>query len=403
VFPRWAGGWVDLLDGLDGAAVLLAGRALQPSASRLAQRAGLVGTVHDGEGVGEAPRWDLVAVEGRGVAWRPGLLAALLPRLAPTGRVVAVGDSISSPLRVLDQARSRPVGPPGSWTLSSAARALAAGGLAVRQRFGLLRSSAAPVTAFDLDAPDAAAAVLRAAAAALGDGRAAGLHLLRRLVATPAPRALVPGWMLVASPAGRAWVPAADRPTGRIGTAKAPEAKIVRGSPPCQLEKVYAAAQDADNEWTALETLRRARVSVAPRALARPTPTRVRQSWLAGEPLRVHRLAAGELRHWVAAAARVLGAIQQATAAPDGSVLVHGDYWLGNLLARGSEVAGVVDWTGAHRGGAGEDLDHLVSTAAALKGGRGLGPAQLWRLARQARDAVAGSPACGGPAATARA
>jgi aminoglycoside phosphotransferase (APT) family kinase protein len=43
-------------------------------------------------------------------------------------------------------------------------------------------------------------------------------------------------------------------------------------------------------------------------------------------------------------------------------VLVHGDYWLGNLLIEGKGVAAVVDWSGAHWGAPEEDLVHLVTS-----------------------------------------
>lgn len=42
------------------------------------------------------------------------------------------------------------------------------------------------------------------------------------------------------------------------------------------------------------------------------------------------------------------------TASPE--ALVHGDYWSGNLVARGGKVTGVVDWSGAARGPRGYDV-----------------------------------------------
>jgi aminoglycoside phosphotransferase (APT) family kinase protein len=46
-------------------------------------------------------------------------------------------------------------------------------------------------------------------------------------------------------------------------------------------------------------------------------------------------------------------------------VLVHGDYWLGNLLVDADRVVGVLDWGNAHWGERGEDLRHLVDSLVA--------------------------------------
>jgi len=59
------------------------------------------------------------------------------------------------------------------------------------------------------------------------------------------------------------------------------------------------------------------------------------------------------------------------------SVVRHGDLWVGNLLARGERLTGVVDWDAWHpRGVPGADLLHLIGMDEAARSGRSLG--QVW-------------------------
>jgi hypothetical protein len=256
--------------------------------------------------------------------------------------------------------RRRPVGTAASPSLGQLCRVLSGAGLVVEQRFGLLPSSVAPVTCFDLAAPRAAAAVLQAASVRIEGGRAPALRALRQLAGRRAAGGLVPGWMVVASPAGRRWEPALTPPTARLGYADSREVKVLRGEPPQELEKRYRSLEAADAEATALQTLEGAGVALVPRLLRRPAADRTSQTWIGGRPLCFSRLSYAELRTWVGRAARVLGRLHRATARSDGRVLVHGDYWLGNLLVDRGSVVGVVDWAGAHWGRPAEDLDFLV-------------------------------------------
>lgn len=81
-----------------------------------------------------------------------------------------------------------------------------------------------------------------------------------------------------------------------------------------------------------------------------------------------HRVALDGLRRWLAAALDSLP-----------SVLLHGDFWAGNLLVRGDRLTGVVDWDAWRHGGVpGSDLLHLV--ASELQTGRRLSLAEVCRL-----------------------
>lgn len=384
-----AGAWVELLDGLEGIRVLVAEHAPGLAGMRIAAEAAVVGFAEadearadfrrawlsgqqarlliDGEtrlAAGGEP-WDLVIVDGL-VAPTAGRtpsptarLRELAAGLAPDGRLVVVADNRRSALRAADRAVGRPAGPGGP-SLRAVERALHRSGLVVTQRFGLLRSSIDGVTAFDLDAPRAGAAVLSAAAVRTGRIRTGGLETLARLASRGKAALLLPACMVVAcrAPAPRA---PADRPTGRLGYRDSDESKVLRGEPPVELEKRYSTAEGPGREAMALRVLEERGFPFAPRLVAEE-PGRTRQTWMPGRPLRPGVLQQSELRLWVSRAARVLGRLQRATARDDGKVLVHGDYWLGNLLVDADEVVGVLDWSDAHWGEPAEDRHHLVDT-----------------------------------------
>ena len=406
----WAGAWADLVDGLDGARVLLVDRSPGTSGPLLADAASLLGVADsdpaaavrrsllggrraeiragtEDDLLDGGSRWDVVVLDGTMAS--PGekdgggaRLARLVGAVAPGGRLVVVADNPLSPLRIADRLRRRPVGRTVSASLGRLCRQLEAAGLTIEQRFGLLPSSAVAVTCFELAAPRAAAAALQAASVRVEDGRAPALGALRRLAERGAAGRVVPAWMVIASPSHRRWEPELSPPTARLGHADSREAKVLRGEPPQELEKRYRSPAAADAEAMALLALEAARVALAPRLLRRPAADRTCQSWLRGRPLRPSRLTATEVTTWVGRAARVLGQLHRATARPDGRVLVHGDYWLGNLLVDGDSVAGVVDWAGAHWGTPAEDLAFLVN---ALVGAGRVAPSRAAELARVAR------------------
>jgi hypothetical protein len=380
------GAWVELLDGIDDARVLVVEHAPGLATVRIAARAAVVGCAEANDArahfrrallQGQPARlvidterrlaagkdgWYLVIVDGLlGTRDGRGLpldarLRELVAGLAPGGRLVVVADNRLSPLRAVDRAVGRPAGPPGP-SLQAVERSLQRAGLAVVQRFGLLRSSLDGVTAVDVDAPRATEAILSASAVRTGRSRTAGLELLAKVARRGSVAPLLPAWMVVAAQPG-AWTADDRRPTGRLGYKESRESKVLRGEPPLEVEKRYSNVDDRRREAMALRTLEACGEWRAPRLVAE-LPGRIRQTWLPGRPLRPAALRSSEIRFWVDRAARVLGEIQRATTRDDGQVLVHGDYWLGNLLVEGNQVVGVLDWSGAHWGDPEEDTMHL--------------------------------------------
>ena len=407
-----AGAWVDLLDGTEGARVLVAEHSPGRAGMRLAADASHVGFAETDEARGDFRRrwlanqaagvevdsewrlaergpWDLVIVDGLPSAGSTPALDARLRRLssglARHGRLVVVADNRRSPFRAADRAVGRAAGPPGP-SLRSIEQALRRAGVEVSQRFGLLRSSVDAVTAFDLDAPVAASAIVAAATVNIEHVRAMGLRLLRSLAGHGAAAPLVPAWMVVGSVScgDRRSSPSPSRPTGRVGHKRSGESKLVRGEPPVELEKRYSTPAAAEREAMALRVLGGCNVDLAPRLLTQPAPDRLRQTWHPGRPMRPAGLRREELRLWVARAAQTLGTIQRATERSDGTVLVHGDYWLGNVLVDGQDIVAVLDWTTAHWGDPTEDLHHLIDhlVEMGMASGREIGV--LTELARAA-------------------
>ena len=413
--PRWAAAWVDLLDDLDGARVLLVDHAPGWAPVRLADRGASVTLVDDQPlratfrrtllaaadtpagavriGATKASRsgWDVIVADGL----RLGASAtrSLTMDLAPGGRVVVVADNAMSPLRVFDGSRGRAAGPVGG-AGSGWHAALTGAGLTARQSFVLLRTSAAPVTAFDVTAPQASRAVLQAAATRVSGNRRRGLRLLER---TPGGRwslpavsaVLAPARLVVATSTGGARELASGRMvTGRIGYDDSVESKVLRGEPPVEVEKRYASVGEATAEAAALRALVDAGLDIAPRVVARPAPDRVCISWLSGRPLEVAALDDGQLETWIRRASALLARIQRATGTDgQGRVLVHGDYWLGNLMHDGDRIVGVVDWTTAGWGEADTDLTHLITSLATVRPRSGAYMERLTRVARQGFEA----------------
>lgn len=153
-----------------------------------------------------------------------------------------------------------------------------------------------------------------------------------------------------------------DRVTGMIGHAGGSEIKIVRGEPPTAVEKYHSHERRADAESTALSVLDAAGLRVAPPLLGRPARDVVRMGWLPGRPCPVRSLTPAELARHVENAAGLLRQVHVATAGSDGSVLVHGDLWLGNVLVDRERAVGIIDWPHAHRGSPAVDRDMLIES-----------------------------------------
>jgi hypothetical protein len=385
--PRWAGSWVELIDELEGCRVLLVEHSPGRAGFTLSTRCDVVGVVEPREErrrfrrawfdgcraqvllddeaslLGNGP-WDVVILDGTLDPATPRELGSRVAQfarcLSPEGRLVIVSDNLLSALRAFDRMIGRPVGRAGP-PLPRIQRVLTDAGLSVTQRFGLLRSSLDAVTNFDIDARRAAAAVLEAAGVRAGGSRGHALTALHHLADHRGLAELVPAWMLIASANSARWA-SRRRPTGRLGYADSGESKLVRGEPPVELEKTYSSSAQAMREAVALAVLEAAGIPWAPRLLGVVSGNRSCQTWVPGRPLRPSSLTPDGLRKWVTAGAGTLGSMQGATRRRDGTVLVHGDFWLGNLLVRGDGVATVVDWSAAHWGDPDEDLLHLVNS-----------------------------------------
>ena len=355
--PAWSAAWVDLLDGLAGARVLLVSESPGQAAAALAAAGASVTVAEDPFEPRAGEDWDLVALE----RVQPDLLLPAADRVSPGGRVALLVDNELSPLRLLDWLLRRPSAYPGVAGPRALRNLVRRAGLRPLQTFGLMRSSAAPVTAFDLAAPAATAAVLAAAAVRLTGPRLGALRLLLKV--EPVRATAVPAWLVVAAPPDGRREPSRDEPiTGRLGYDDSREPKIVRGEPPVALDKHYELLEHAEAEATALEVLTECGFPEAPRVLNRPAPLLVRQSWVAGEPLHPDEMSPDELDAWLRRATSALRRLHDLTRRSDGLVLVHGDFWLGNLLADGNRLTAVVDWTESHWGDGRSDAESLVES-----------------------------------------
>lgn len=372
-----SGAWSDLLGDVNGARVLIVDRSPSHAPRRLVDRGAIVGVADDSpdrlavrrrllEGrptvlasrtsqfLGAA--WDIVCFDG--VRLDAALLRSAVEALAPDGRIVVVADNRWSPLRLADRVLRRSTCAP-AMRLPPLTRMLSTEGLAYHQVFGLLRSSSTPTSSFNVASRGAAAEVLLAAAPHFGRVRLLLLALMNGLVRAGWVAAVVPAWAVIAraQPAqARAEV------VGRIGYDWSRGARILFGEPPLELEKHYETTEEADAEAMALAALTDAGLDIGPRLLNRPTARSCRITWCEGRPLSVRSLSAAQRRVWVEAAAILLQQMQESTRLPDGSVLVHHDFWLGNLLVRDGTISAVIDWGSARWGAPEVDADFLVDS-----------------------------------------
>lgn len=222
--------------------------------------------------------------------------------------------------------------------------------------FGILPSITEPRVALSLRSPASRRLVLAALALHVRGPR---LGLLR--VLATAGRVvwfLYPAWLVVAHGRGRATTP---RITGQFGYAQNDDVTRFLGEPPVLIERAGRSAHRAEEESALQELAGTSFAALVPRIEHHPDRGRgLVTSRLAGLPLSPRDLSDAELLRWTERAAATLAHLQRATAHDDGSVLVHGDFWLGNLAADGSDVVGVFDWELAHRGSPLDDREFLV-------------------------------------------
>ena len=352
--------WVDLVDLDPQARVLLvdgAGRRAEDALSRACAEVVVVTVADLGSEGGDS--FDVVCLDQVEVSAVPQTFWSGVR--AHRSVVVVVGDTRTSPLRILDRTTRHGTleySTSISQTRARAVRRLAGVDITTHQVFGLLRSGDAPVVAFDALAGSSLRAVLGATVAHVGGRRAVVLRLAMRLPAKQVVR-LCPAWLVVAGGEG----PAADRIVGKVSNRDSEEIKILRGDPVSSIERHFLVTQ-ANGQVDALRELERAGFTRAPRVLGEPTSRVSRSSWMPGASLALDRLDENALALWVGRAAQMLVEIQDLTRRPDGTVLVHGDFWLGNLLVIGDEISAVVDWTSAHRGPDDVDREFLVTSLA---------------------------------------
>lgn len=351
-----SGAWVELLGSLTGRRVVLVDE-LGSAAADLLVEAGADVVPAPARGLGAQSRADVVVLAGP--APDAALAQAAARCLAADGVLLAVHANARSPLAALDAARGRTPGTGGS--LRSTRRALAAAGLPARQEYALLRSVTSPSTAWALGSPRTAALVLDSSNTLNGGLRRRAVQALRWAAEHRLAPLVVPGLAVLAS--ARPLDPAP--PLGRIGYLGSHEAKLLHGDPVRAVEKVYSSSRVAAAEAEALEQVERVWPGLAPRLLDRPGPRRNLVTWTPGRTLPVEALPPAQAERWLAEAAALLGELHRRLGtADDRDVLVHGDYWLGNLLVddAATRITGIIDWTDTRRGDAGEDLAFLVSS-----------------------------------------
>ncbi len=249
--------------------------------------------------------------------------------------------------------------PPNRATPALLPRLVAATGVDGNRRgevFGLLRSVGEPRVALSLRSAAARQLVLRALALHVDGPRFVFVRLLATLGRVG--WFAYPGWLVVAHGVGRASGP---RVTGQFGYADNLDVTRFIGEPPEIIERA-GPAQNQAHEAAALGEL--ASTAFAPLVPRVVTPRHRRPGLsttrLRGETLTPNRLSDTELIRWTEEAAATLALLQAATTHEDGTVLVHGDYWLGNLTVEHDGVVGVFDWELAHRGSPEEDRDFLT-------------------------------------------
>ncbi len=276
---------------------------------------------------------------------------------APSVTILCMITNRWSPLHWLDG------GPRGSFVrLSGVRRRVEQHGRTTRT-FGVFRSTTQPLAVIGLDTPNASRLTVSALGVHISGWRRGFLRASMQF--GPVGRMFAPGWLVIAVGEGR---DLGLDPTGQIGYQQSVGFTRVMGEPPRYIEREAAmdvlAAETAALEELSVTTM----ASVVPSVVRSPSdvqqppggraPSLV-MSLLAGRPLRPRQMTDGEIDVWTRRAARLLDELQSVSLHADGTVLVHGDYWLGNMLVDGEQIVGLIDWETAHRGNPTEDRDFL--------------------------------------------
>jgi hypothetical protein len=337
--PELATSWLGLIDDIGG--TIWAGDLRSASLEHHCNRTGI-------RLVSEPVDADTVAITASELE--------LIERLPDTTTVVCLATN---------RLRTRPWGRKASGRIAPdllprIASATGVDGVRRGEVFGLLPSVAEPRVALSLRSPVARQLVLQALALHV---RGLRLDLIRLLVALGnLGWCAYPGWLVVAHGKGRA---GDARVTGQFGYAQKPEVTRFLGEPPELIERSGPADHRA-HEAAALQELQATDfASFVPQVVPSPDPRRgLITTRLRGTPLAPKDLSDDQLLHWAERAAETLALLQAATQDENGTVLVHGDFWLGNLTVEGDDVVGVFDWEYAHRGSRREDREFLIRSLA---------------------------------------
>jgi hypothetical protein len=278
---------------------------------------------------------------------------AIVDTSEPSVNIVGLMANSRSPLRWVDDGfGSR------SARLPEIRRRFEGGGRATRA-FGVLRSTTSPLALVPFDSPASSDLVRSALSVHVGGHRKRLLEIVSR--SGPLGRSVFPGWLVVAHGLGR---DTGFDPTGQIGYGQSTGCTRVLGEPPRYIEREADQAALV-HEALVLDELADSTLAAFVPVVIR-APDRYHQqpgrrapslvtTIMPGRALMPRDMSDLELETWTERAARLLDELQETSANSDGTVLVHGDYWLGNLLVDGEQIVSIIDWETAHRGSRSED------------------------------------------------
>lgn len=393
-----SGTWVHLLGDVQDRRVLLIDETGSKAATLLREAGARVehgGPVLLGHRPPDSPSRSFHAIVLAEVRLCENLLAAARARLLDDGLLLVIAHNRHSPLGWYDalrDGRSRP-----RESASSLRSVLGRHDLPVRAEYALLRSCASPSTVFEVNHPRQAELVLAGSNTLNIGARRRAVNALVWMVRRRRAAWLCPGLAVLSAPRPLQFLPV----LGRIGVLGSAEVKLLYGEPVSHVDKFYGQAHLAAAEADALEQVEQAWPGLAPRLLERRGPRANRISWMAGRTLRLDGLSPAEGESWVLRAAAVLGELHGRLGSDEnGSALLHGDFWLGNLLVDDVQgtITSVIDWSDSTRGDTDTDLRFLVDSWTLRSGALSLASEQLLLAVRAefraARSRSAPGPSC---------